>query len=142
MKAGWCPLRASYQFCPKVKYNKEITNILIEMYKVRRRCINIRNKEPDLASEYFNKKWNKGVTWYRMILKKSLQNQSFHNQKTFNKLPIIECETHYKQAKHYFVICHAVYKAAAENIFDWIVSVSIVCHVIKPLILFQRKDSN
>ena len=56
----------------------------------------------------------------------------------FKELPVIECDTPYKQAINYnnYVLCLAACKATPEVLYDRFVNMNIVCHVIKPLMIF------
>ena len=43
-----------------------ISHLLLEMFKIRGQ-INLLNMQPEIASQFFNHKWNKPMTGYRII---------------------------------------------------------------------------
>ena len=57
---------AFYKFCPEEEKTQEISYLLLEMFKIRRH-VNVLNMQPEVASKFFNQKWNKPLTGYRII---------------------------------------------------------------------------
>ena len=75
-----------------------IAYLLIDMFKIRRN-INMLYIHPEMAHEYFNPKWKKPITGYRII--KSLRKFKCSGiQKIFKELPVIECEDDYTYRSH------------------------------------------
>ena len=60
------------------------------MLKIRRN-INALNMHPEMADEFFNVKWRKPVTGYR-IIKKMCKLNSSGIKKVFKELLILECK--------------------------------------------------
>ena len=56
----------------------------------------------------------------------------------FKELPIIKGGNNTTKAMNYFVLALTAYKAVAEAIFDRLVNVTIVCQVIKPMLLLPE----
>ena len=54
---------AFYKFCPEEEKKQEISHLLLEMFKIRRHG-NVLNMQPEVASKFFNQKWNKPLTGY------------------------------------------------------------------------------
>ena len=59
---------AFYGFNREEEKTQGIAYLLIEMFKIRR-SINALNMHPEMAAEFFNVKWRKPVTGYRIIKK-------------------------------------------------------------------------
>jgi hypothetical protein len=57
---------AFFKFCPEEEKMRGIGYLLLEMFQIRRH-INVLNMQPEIASIFFNKKWNKPMTGYRII---------------------------------------------------------------------------
>jgi len=55
-----------FKFKPEEEKVQGIGYLLLEMYKIRRQ-INILNMQPNIASKFFNQKWRKPITGYRII---------------------------------------------------------------------------
>ena len=126
-----------FKFSPEEEKMQGIGYVLLEMFKIRRQ-INILNMHPEIASEFFNQKWSKPITGYRII--KSLSKlKSIGIKKIFKELPIFKCENEVTEAINYLIMALTAYKAAAEVIFDRLVNVTIVCQIIKPLTCVGEK---
>jgi len=57
---------AFFKLCPEEEKMQGIGYLLLEMFKIRSH-INVLNMQPEIASEFFNQKWNKPLTGYRII---------------------------------------------------------------------------
>ena len=53
----------------------------------------------------------------------------------FKEMPIFKCDNKVTVATNYLIMALTAYKATAEVIFDRLVNVTIVCQIIKPLII-------
>ena len=91
-----------------------ISYILIEMFK-NITSIKMLKLHPEIAKEYFNQKWSKPITGYR-ITRSLCKLKCSGIKKIFKELPIIECEDDYTKAMHYFVFALTAYKAVTEAI--------------------------
>jgi len=123
---------AFYKFCPKEEKTQGISYLLLEMFKLRRH-INVLNMQPEVASRFFNQKWSKPLTGYR-IIKYMCKIKSVGIKKMFKELPVLLCENETTTAMNYLILALTAYKAAAEVIFDRLVNVTIVGQIIKPLL--------
>ena len=52
-------------------------------------------------------------------------------------MPIFKCDNEVTVATNYLIMALTAYKATAEVIFDRLVNVTIVCQIIKPLIILN-----
>ena len=50
-------------------------------------------------------------------------------------MPTLRCENEVTEAKNYLIMALTAFKATAEVIFDRLMNVTIVCQIIKPLII-------
>ena len=50
-------------------------------------------------------------------------------------MPILKCENEVTEATNYLIMALKAYKATAEVIFDRLLNVTLVCQIIKPLII-------
>ena len=132
---------AFYKFQVEEEQIQGIVYILIEMFKIRR-CMNMLDIHPEFATQYFNQKWHKPISGYRII--KSLWKLKCSGiKKLFKELPIIECDDDYMKVMHYYVLTLTAYKAGAEAIYYRLLTVTIACQAIKPMLLFQEhKNAN
>ena len=64
---------AFYKFCHEEEKTQGIAYLLLEMFKIRR-SINILNRHPEKAGEYFKFKWRKPITGNRIIKNLCLMN--------------------------------------------------------------------
>ena len=55
----------------------------------------------------------------------------------FKEMPIFKCDNEVTVATNYLIMALTAYKATAEVIFDRLVNVTIVCQIIKPLIILN-----
>ena len=53
----------------------------------------------------------------------------------FKEMPILKCENEVTEVTNYLIMALTAYKATAEVIFDRLMNVTIVCQIIKPLII-------
>ena len=127
---------AFYGFSREEEKSQGITYLLIKMLKIRR-SINALNMHPEMAEEFFNVKWRKPVTGYR-IIKKLCKLKSTGIKKMFKELPILECEDNHAKALNYLILALTAYKATAEVIYDRFVNVALVCQVFKPMLKSKR----
>ena len=96
--------------------------------------IKVLNVQTEVASKFLNQKWQKPMTGYRVI--KSLCKLKCNGiKKMFKEMPILKCENEVTEATNYLIMALTAYKATAEVIFDRLVNVTIVCQIIKPLII-------
>ena len=91
------------------------------------------NMQPEIASKFFNQKWQKPITGYR-IIKSLCKIKSAGIKKMFKELPLFKCENEVTEATNYLIMALTAYTATAEVIFDGLLNVTIVCQIIKPLI--------
>ena len=56
-------------------------------------------------------------------------------KKMFKEIPILRCENEVTEATNYLIMALTAFKATAEVIFDRLMNVTIVCQIIKPLII-------
>ena len=83
--------------------------------------------QPELA-------WQKPMTGYRFI--KNLCKLKCNGiKKMFKEMPVFTCDNEVTTAKNYLIMALTAFKATAEVIFDRLVNVTIVCQIIKPLII-------
>ena len=104
--------------------------LLLEMFKIKRH-LNVLNMQPEIASEFFNQKWNKPMTGYQ-IIKYMCKIKSVGIKKMFKELPVLLCENEAIMAMNYLIMALTAYKTAAEVVFDRLVNVTIMCQIIKP----------
>ena len=123
---------AFFKFSSEEEKVQGIGYLLLEMFKIRRQ-INVLNMQPEIASEFFNQKWHKPMTGYRMI-KSLCKIKSVGIKKMLKDLPVFKCVNEVTEATNYLIMALTAYKAAAEVIFDRLLNVTIVCQIIKPLI--------
>ena len=57
---------AFFKSNPEEEKEQGIAYLLLEMFKIRRQ-INVLNMQPETASKFFNQKWHKPITGYRVI---------------------------------------------------------------------------
>ena len=107
---------AFYKFCREEEKTQGIAYLLLEMFKIRK-SINILNSNQKKAKEYFQFKWGKPITGYR-IIKKLCKLKSSEIKKMFKELPILECEDEFSKTMSYLILALTAYKATAEVIFD------------------------
>ena len=74
------------------------------------------------------------MTGYRVI-KSLCKLKSNGIKKMFKEMPILKCENEVTEATNYLIMALTAYKATAEVIFDRLLNVTIVCQIIKPLII-------
>jgi hypothetical protein len=55
----------------------------------------------------------------------------------FKEMPVFTCDNEVTTATNYLIMALTAYKATAEVIFDRLVNVTIVCQIIKPLIVLN-----
>jgi len=77
---------AFFKFSPEEEKVQGISYLLIEMFKIRRQ-INLFNRQPDIASKFFDQKWNKPITGYR-IIKSMCRIKCAGIKKMFKELPV------------------------------------------------------
>ena len=121
---------AFYKFCHEEEKSQGFAHLLLEMFKIRR-TINILHENPEKATEYFEFKWNKPISGYR-IIKKLFKLICSDIKKMFKELPILECEDDYARAINYLILALTAYKATTQVIYDRFINVAIVCQVFKP----------
>ena len=107
----------------------------MEMFKIRRQ-INLLNMQPEIASKFFNQKWNKPITEYR-IIKSMCKIKCAGIKKMFKELPVFVCENDVTKATNYLVTALTAYKATTEVIFNRLLNVTMVCQIIKPLLKYK-----
>ena len=93
---------AFYKFCPKEEKTQGISYLLLEMFKLRRH-INVLNMQPEVASRFFNQKWSKPLTGYR-IIKYMCKIKSVGIKKMFKELPVLLCENETTTAMNYLIL--------------------------------------
>ena len=91
-----------FKFSPKEEKVQGIGYLLLEMFKIRRQ-INILNMQPEIASEFFNQKWSKPITGYR-IIKSLCKLKSTGIKKMFKELPVFKCENEVTEAINYLIM--------------------------------------
>ena len=57
---------AFFKSNPEEEKDQGIAYLFLEMFKIRRQ-INVLNMQPEVASKFFNQKWQKPMTEYRVI---------------------------------------------------------------------------
>ena len=124
---------AFFKFCPEEEKEQGIAYLLLDMFKIRRQ-INVLNMQPEIASKIFNQKWQKPMTGYQVI-KSLCKIKSKGIKKMFKEMPILKCENEVTEATNYLIMALTAYKATAEVVFDRLLNVTIVCQIIKPLIM-------
>ena len=87
---------AFYKFCHEEEKSQGFAYLLLEMSKIRR-TINILHENPEKATEYFEFKWNKPISGYR-IIQKLCKLKCSGIKKMLKELPILECEDDYAKA--------------------------------------------
>ena len=100
-----------FKFSPEEEKEQGIGYLLFEMFKIRRQ-INVLNMQPEIASEFFNQKWHKPMTGYR-IIKSLCKIRSVGIKKMLKELPVFKCENEVTEATNYFIMALTAYKAAA-----------------------------
>ena len=125
-----------YKFCHEEEKSQGFVHLLLEMFKIRR-TINILHENPEKATEYFEFKWNKPVSGYR-IIRKLCKLKCSGIKKMFKQIPILECEDDYAKAMNYLILALTAYKATAEAIYDSLINVLIVCQIFKPMLKMQK----
>ena len=74
------------------------------------------------------------MTGYRII--KSLCKLKCNGiKKMFKEMPILKCENEVIEGTNYLIMALTAFKATAEVIFDRLMNVTMVCQIIKPLII-------
>ena len=74
------------------------------------------------------------MTGYRVI--KSLCKLKCNGiKKIIKEMPILKCENEVTEATNYLIMALTAFKDTAEVIFDRLMNVTIVCQIIKPLII-------
>ena len=127
---------AFYKFCYEEERSQGFAYLLLKMFKIRR-TINILQKNPDKAEEYFKFQWNKPISGYR-IIKKLCKLKCPGIKKMFKELPILKYEDNYAKAINYLILALTAYKATAEVIYDRLINVNIVCQIFKPMLKMQK----
>ena len=56
-------------------------------------------------------------------------------KKMFKELPVLICENEVTKAMNYLIMALTAYKATAEVIYDRLLNVTVVCQIIKPLLI-------
>jgi len=126
---------AFFKINPEEEKDQGIAYLFLEMFKIRRQ-INVLNMQPELVSRFFNQKWQKPMTGYRFI--KNLCKLKCNGiKKMFKEMPVFTCDNEVTTATNYLIMALTAYKATAEVIFDRLVNVTIVCQIIKPLIVLN-----
>ena len=131
---------AFFKFNPEEEKVQGIGYLLLEMFKTRRQ-INLLNMQPEIASEFFNQKWDKRITGYR-IIKSMCKIKCTGIKKMFKELSVFLCENDVTKATNYLITALTAYKATTEVNFDRLVNVKIVCQIIKPLLKYKHFSWN
>ena len=119
---------AFFKINPEEEKDQGIAYLFLEMFKIRRQ-INVLNMQPEVASKFFNQKWQKPMTGYRII--KSLCKLKCNGiKKMFKEMPILKCENEVTEATNYLIMALTAFKATAEVIFDRLMSHE--CHNCMP----------
>ena len=92
---------AFFKFSPEEEKEQGIGYIHLKMFKIRRK-INTLNMQPETASEFFNQKWQKPITGYR-IIKSLCKIKSIGIKKMFKEIPVLICDNEVKKATNYFI---------------------------------------
>ena len=127
---------AFFKFKPEEEKVQGIGYLLLEMYKIRRQ-INILNMQVEIVSKFFNQKWRKPITGYR-IIKSMCKIKCSGIKKMYKELPLFESNNEVTKAMNYLITALTAYKAVTEVIFNRLLNVAIVCQIIKPLL--QQKE--
>ena len=127
---------AFYKFKPEEEKMQGIGYLFLEMFKIRRQ-INILNMQPEMASKFFNQKWSKPMTGYR-IIKSMCKIKCSGIKKMLKELPMFKSNNEVTTAMNYLITALTTYKAVTEVMFYRLINVTIVCQIIKPLL--QQKE--
>ena len=74
------------------------------------------NMQPEIASEFFNQKWQKPITGYR-IIKSLCKIKSAGIKKMFKELPVFKCENEVTEAINSLIRALTAYKAAQQKLY-------------------------
>ena len=102
--------------------------------------------QPEIASKFFNQKWIKPITGYR-IIKSMCKIKCTGIKKMFKELSVFLCENDVTKATNYLITALTAYEATTEIIFDRLVNVTIVCQIdnqafVKIKGIFLESSSN
>ena len=127
---------AFLKFKPEEEKVQGIGYLCLEMFKIRRQ-INLLNMQPEIASIFFNQKWSKPMTGYR-IIKSMCKIKCSGIKKMLKELPMFKSNNEATTAMNYLITALTTYKAVTEVMFYRLINVTIVCQIIKPLL--QQKE--
>jgi len=127
---------AFYKFKPEEEKMQGIGFLFLEMFKIRRQ-INILNRQPEMAIKFFNQKWSKPMTGYR-IIKSMCKIKCSGIKKMLKELPMFKSNNEATTAMNYLITALTTYKAVTEVMFYRLINVTIVCQIIKPVL--QQKE--
>ena len=123
---------AFLKFKPEEEKMQGIGYLCLEMFKIRRQ-INLLNMQPEIASIFFNQKWSKPITGYR-IIKSMCKIKCSGIKKMFKELPELKSTNDITKAMNYLIMALTAYKATTEVMFIRLLSVTIVCQIIQPIL--------
>ena len=124
-----------FKFSLKEEKVQGIGNLLLDIFKIRQ--INLLLMQPEIASKFFNQKWTKPITGYR-IIKSMCKLKCAGIKKMFKELPIIFCDNDVTKTTYYLITALMAYKATAKVIFNRLLNVTRVCQIIKPLLQYKE----
>ena len=87
----------------------------------------------EIASKFFNQKWRKLITGYR-IIKSMCKIKCSGIKKMFKELPELKSTNEVTKAMNYLIMALTAYKATTEVMFIRLLNVTIVCQIIKPIL--------
>ena len=105
---------AFFKFKPEEEKMQGIGYLFLEMFKIRRQ-ITLLNMQPEIASIFFNQKWSKPITGYR-IIKSMCKIKCSGIKKMFKELPELKSTNDVTKAMNYIILALTAYKATTEVI--------------------------